>query len=314
MAHRQSSREGLPGGDLQQKVEQVQAANDKILWIEQELQHKHEELKTAKEELQATTEELQTIDAELHYRHAQLERVNHDLTVGVASAGRENRTQDDFLSNLSHELRNPLTAIIGWAQLLQTNKLPATTVTHGLEVIYRSAKVQSQSIDDMLDLSQIASGKQLPSSAVPSDLAAATGRSSVTQEVSLLEGLHILAVDDEPHILDLLKYILEDAGAVVTTVTSTRDALSSLVTSGVKYDALLSDIGMPDEDGLALIGQVRALDTQAGGQIPAAAITAYGSERERQQAIAAGFQVHLAKPFDAEQLIQMVANLTGRLD
>ena len=70
---------------------------------------------------------------------------------------------------------------------------------------------------------------------------------------------------------------------------------------------------MPDEDGLALIGRVRALAIEAGGQIPAAAITAYASEREQQQAIDAGFQVHLAKPFYAEQLIQMVANLTGRV-
>ena len=129
----------------------------------------------------------------------------------------------------------------------------------------------------------------------------------------MLEGLHILAVDDEPHILDLVKYILEDAGAAVTTVTSTPDALSSLVTSGFKYDAILADIGMPNEDGLALIRRVRALDPQVGGQIPAAAITAYSSERERQQAIAAGFQVHLAKPFYAEQLIQTVANLTERV-
>ena len=160
---------------------------------------------------------------------------------------------------------------------------------------------------------------QLPSEAVPSD-AAATDL-CVTEEVPLLEGLHILAVDDEPHILDLVKYILEDAGAAVTTVASTRAALSCLVTSGVKYDALLTDIGMPDEDGLALIGQVRALAVEAGGQIPAAAITAYSSDREQQQAITsrrgyandAGFQAHLAKPFYAEQLIQMVANLTGRV-
>jgi chemotaxis methyl-accepting protein methylase/signal transduction histidine kinase len=320
LENRQSSLEDLPGCDLQQKVERdLQVANDKILWIEQELQTKHEELKTAKEEIQSTTEELQTIAAELHYRNAQLDRVNNDLTVGGASSQnetlrvgnacalrlrKENRTQDDFLSNLAHELRHPLTAIIGWAQLLQTHKLAAATVTHGLEVIYRSAKVQSQSIDNLLD-------SQLPLEAVPSDLAIVATETSaiVTQDLSLLEGLHILAVDDEPYILDLVKYILEDAGAQVTTVTSTRDAISSLVTSGVKYDALLSDIGMPNEDGLALIGQVRALDTQGG--IPAAAITADASERQRQQAIAAGFQVHLAKPFDAAQLIQMVANLTN---
>jgi two-component system, chemotaxis family, CheB/CheR fusion protein len=70
---------------------------------------------------------------------------------------------------------------------------------------------------------------------------------------------------------------------------------------------------MPEEDGFALIRQVRSLDPQAGGQIPAAAITAYVSDRERQLAIDAGFQVHLAKPVYPDRLIQMVANLTGRV-
>jgi two-component system, chemotaxis family, CheB/CheR fusion protein len=70
-----------------------------------------------------------------------------------------NRAKDDFLSNLSHELRNPLTAIIAWAQLLQARKLDAATIARGLEMIYRSAKAQSQLIEDMLDLSRIVSGK-----------------------------------------------------------------------------------------------------------------------------------------------------------
>ncbi len=70
-----------------------------------------------------------------------------------------NRAKDDFLSNLSHELRNPLTAVIGWAQFLRTHKSNEATVTRALEVIYRSAKAQSQLIEDMLDLSRIATGK-----------------------------------------------------------------------------------------------------------------------------------------------------------
>lgn len=70
---------------------------------------------------------------------------------------------------------------------------------------------------------------------------------------------------------------------------------------------------MPDEDGLALIRQVRALDAETGGQIPSAAITAYVSDRERQMAIDAGFQIHMAKPVDPNQLIWVVANLTGRV-
>ena len=70
-----------------------------------------------------------------------------------------NRAKDDFRSNLSHELRNPLTAIIGWAQLIQSHKLDTSRIERGLEVIYRSAKAQSQLIEDLLDLSRIASGK-----------------------------------------------------------------------------------------------------------------------------------------------------------
>ena len=135
-----------------------------------------------------------------------------------------------------------------------------------------------------------------------------------TQEASSLAGLQVLTVDDEPDILDLMKYILETAGAEVTTKSSTKEAIAALRASEGKYDALLADIGMPEEDGFELIRQVRGLRScKLGGQIPAAAITAYVSDRERQQAIDAGFQVHLAKPVYPAQLIEMVANLTGRV-
>jgi two-component system, chemotaxis family, CheB/CheR fusion protein len=374
-----------------------------------------------------------------------------------------NRAKDDFLSNLSHELRNPLTAIIGWSQLLQSHKLDPTRIDRGLEVIYRSAKAQSQLIEDMLDLSRIASGKlqlnpieldlvsvvniaiesvelsaRAKSIEIKSSLTPVTiigdidrlgqvlwnlltnaikftptgGRVEITlttvqtyaqirvsdngqgmgtelllhifdrfhqgdssssksshglglglsivrhiielhrgtvraesagegqgttliiqlpldrtlnlapvaiepvdvpiQAVSSLTGLQILAVDDEMDILDLVKYILETAGAKVTIVCSAREAIAALRASEGKYDALLADIGMPQEDGFALIHQVRALAAEIGGQIPAAAITAYVSDKERQRAIDDGFQVHLTKPIYPTQLIQMVANLTGR--
>jgi two-component system, chemotaxis family, CheB/CheR fusion protein len=375
-----------------------------------------------------------------------------------------NRAKDDFLSNLSHELRNPLTAIIGWAQLLRTHKLEQTRIDRGLDTIYRSARAQSQLIEDMLDLSRITSGKlqlnpqrldvvaivntaiesvQLAADAksiqlstnltlttmmgdtdrlgqvlwnlltnaikftppggrvdvtvapmqnyaqirvgdtgqgisaellpeifdrfrqgdsssskgtqglglglaivrhlvelhggsvwaqsagegqgstiviqLPLDLAASDSATVATAQLSRatpedvsLAGLRILVVDDEVDILDLMKYILENVGAEVETATSTSTAMAALKTDGGKYDALLADIGMPGADGFALIRQVRALTAAAGGQIPSAAITAYVSDRQRQLALAAGFQVHLAKPVAPAQLIQMVATLTGR--
>ena len=79
-----------------------------------------------------------------------------------------------------------------------------------------------------------------------------------------------------------------------------------------RYDVLLADIGMPDEDGFALIRQVRALSPEAGQHILAVATTAYATERERQMVLDAGFQMHLAKPIDPPQLLRVVAKLTGR--
>ena len=122
----------------------------------------------------------------------------------------------------------------------------------------------------------------------------------------------ILVVDDEADILDLIRYILENAGASVTLATSTPAAIAMLIDSGGRYDALLADIGMPTEDGFALIRQVRALAIELGGQIPAAAVTAYVSDRERKLSLAAGFQIHMAKPITPDRLIQMVSILTGR--
>jgi CheY-like chemotaxis protein len=101
---------------------------------------------------------------------------------------------------------------------------------------------------------------------------------------------------------------------ILIHVTSATAAIAAITAAHGDYDLLLSDIGMPEADGFALIRQVRGLAADRGGQIPAAAITAYVSDRDRQRAIEAGFQVHLAKPIDPDQLIQMVATLTGRLE
>ncbi|MHC5862837.1 response regulator, partial [Nostoc sp.] len=128
-----------------------------------------------------------------------------------------------------------------------------------------------------------------------------------------LEGLCILAVDDQEDSRDLMKWMLEEFGAEVVIVTSTREAIATLTESPGRYDLLLADIGMPEEDGYSLIRQVRELEALAGGQIPAVAITAYATEQERQRAIDAGFQMHLAKPIDLTQLVLMIANLSGRV-
>lgn len=379
------------------------------------------------------------------------------------------RAKDDFLSNLSHELRNPLNIMLGWTQILRTRQLDNATLIRAIETIDRSAKAQSQLIEDLLDLSRITSGKlllnsrlldlksvvapaiesvqlaaeakaiqlvpelnsvtvvgdvnrlqqvmwnllsnaikftpnhgrveirlesvqsyaevrvsdtgigiqaellpymfdrfrqgdssttkssqglglglsivrqlvelhggtvqaeslgegqgttvivrlplQAPPAVTPLSTVAPTGAvplEAAMQAIGAFEGLHVLVVDDDVDSLELMQYILEEAKAAVTVATSAREAISVLIASPGKYDVLLADIGMPEEDGLSLIRQVRALDPEAGGLIPAAAITGFVSDRQRQIALDAGFQQHMAKPVDLPQIIWMLANLTGR--
>ena len=381
-----------------------------------------------------------------------------------------NRVKDEFLSNLSHELRNPLNTILGWAQMLLTRTLNKSTATRALEVIERSARAQSQLIEDILDISRITSGKlhlntqlidlrlvvqtalesvQLSAEAkniqIVSQLSSVTivgdtdrlqqvlwnllsnavkftpsnGRIDITLEavqgraqlqvtdtgqgisvdllpyiferfwqgdssttkakaglglglsivrhlvelhggtvqaespgegqgatitirlplrdlpqaftpptdleptalaaledssdpVPALEGLQILAVDDEVDARELFKFVLGSYGAEVLTVASAREALSTLSENPRRYDVLVCDIGMPEEDGYWLIRQVRSLGAEAGGQIPAVALTGHASQTERQLALGAGFQMHIAKPIEPVQLGLLVADLAGR--
>ncbi|MEG4228333.1 chemotaxis protein CheB [Microcoleus sp. N9_B2] len=382
-----------------------------------------------------------------------------------------NRAKDEFLANLSHELRNPLTPILGWAQILRSGQLKEAAAIHALEVIERSARVQSQLIEDLLDISRITSGKlvldtslidlvlvvqaaldgvQLSANAkniqMVAQLSSATvlgdadrlqqvvwnllsnaikftpagggvevtlsaienyallrvsdtgkgiradllpyifdrfhqgdsssgkanqglglGLSIVRHLVELhggtvqaespgeeqgttmtvrlplrslpveltsplnlksnvlvgplnaskdivpsLEGLHILVVDDQLDTRELVEFVLTSYGAEVLTVASAKSAIDAMKENPGKYDVLISDIGMPEKDGYFLIREVRTLAAEAGGEIPAVALTAYASDKERKRAIEAGFQAHIAKPVQPVQLALTVANLAGR--
>jgi len=383
-----------------------------------------------------------------------------------------NRAKDEFLANLSHELRNPLTPILAWSQMLRSGKLKEAETLRALEVIERSARAQAQLIEDLLDISRITNGKlklttrsidlrlvvqaalegvQLSASAknieIVSHLSSVTvladidrlqqvlwnilsnaikftpaggrveiamqtienhaevrvtdtgkgiapellphifdrfrqGDSSSTKadqglglglaivyhlvqlhggtvqadspgkgqgttitlrlplrtspqeftppspeqpaaepesaaeamdcRIPSLDGLQILAVDDEADTRELLKFMLQKYGAEVLTAASAREAMAALRENPGRYDVLISDIGMPDENGYFLIRQVRALAAEAGGKIPAAALTAYANDREQERAIEAGFQTHIAKPIEPIQLGLIIANLVGR--
>ena len=130
-------------------------------------------------------------------------------------------------------------------------------------------------------------------------------------EQASLEGLHILAVDDETDALDLITIELAQHGARITGVTNAADALKVLEAGSV--DLLISDIGMPVMDGYDLIREIRKEETTTGKHLPAVALTAYARVQDRMRAIMAGYSTHVAKPLDANELVTVVASLAGRL-
>jgi len=386
-----------------------------------------------------------------------------------SEAERANRLKDEFLATISHELRNPLNAIMGWAHMMRLGKLTPANVERAVETIYRNAKSQAQLVADLLDVSRIISGKlrldvrtvdliSIVNSAIDSVRPAVEakgiqlrtildaeagpisgdadrlqqivwnlltnavkftpkggeiqvkvqrvdshaeivvtdsgvgiskeflpyvfdrfrqadasttrihgglglGLSIVRQLVDLhggsvnvhsegeghgaaftitlpfvgvisdqkeaeppqpiqgdevipfeglpsLQGIKVLVVDDEADTRELICEVLKECGSEVITSCSVAEALEALEQH--KPDILISDLGMPDEDGYSLISKIRALPAEHGGQIPAAALTAYARAEDRMRVLRSGFQFHLPKPVDSAELVTVVASLAGR--
>jgi PAS domain S-box-containing protein len=386
-----------------------------------------------------------------------------------SEAERANRLKDEFLATISHELRNPLNAIMGWAHMMRLGKLTPANVERAVETIYRNAKSQAQLVADLLDVSRIISGKlrldvrtvdliSIVNAAIDSVRPAVEakgiqlqtmldaetgpisgdadrlqqivwnlltnavkftpkggeiqvkvqridshaeivvtdsgvgirkeflpyvfdrfrqadasttrihgglglGLSIVRQLVDLhggsvnvhsegegqgatftitlpfvgvasdqkeaepahpiqgdavipfeglpsLQGIKVLVVDDEADTRELICQVLKECGSEVITSCSVAEALEALEEH--KPDILISDLGMPDEDGYSLISKIRALPAEHGGQIPAAALTAYARAEDRMRVLRSGFQFHLPKPVDSAELVTVVASLAGR--
>jgi len=138
------------------------------------------------------------------------------------------------------------------------------------------------------------------------DRVGATRSAAGEPQRAQIAGIRVLVVDDEEDTLDMLEEALTSFGARVVTARSAQEALSTVQTGGA--DALVSDIGMPDVDGYSLIRLVRALPGEAG-RLPAIALTAYARPEDRQRAIDAGYQVHLAKPVNLDALLDALGRL-----
>jgi signal transduction histidine kinase/ActR/RegA family two-component response regulator len=134
-----------------------------------------------------------------------------------------------------------------------------------------------------------------------------TGRGLATPRLS---GVRVLVVDDDLGARQMISTVLAHSGAEVKSCVSCGEALDALCKW--KPDVLMSDIGMPNEDGYDLIRRVRGLREECGGRTPAAALTAYARDEDRERALSEGYQVHVAKPVEPGELVAVVSSLAAR--
>jgi PAS domain S-box-containing protein len=151
---------------------------------------------------------------------------------------------------------------------------------------------------------------RLPIVPVRSSVQRSEGRTSLAPDVKYpaeLEELKVLVLDDEQDAREVVQLVLEQGGARVALASTVKEALEAVRT--FQPDVIVSDIGMPEEDGYVFIEKLRALPREQGGRTPAIALTAYARAEDRRRALVSGFQNHAAKPIEPQELVMVVANL-----
>ena len=127
---------------------------------------------------------------------------------------------------------------------------------------------------------------------------------------AVLKGLRVLVVDDEADARELMRIVLRSSGAEVMAAASAEEAFEQV--EQWHPDILVSDIGLPGDDGYALIQKLRTLEAERGWSIPALAVTAYARAEDRTRALSSGFQMHVAKPLEPADLVAAITSLLGK--
>jgi CheY-like chemotaxis protein len=130
--------------------------------------------------------------------------------------------------------------------------------------------------------------------------------------LKVLKGLRILVVDDEADSRDLVSAILTRCGSLVNCCESAAEGMEAF--KNWKPDLLVSDIGMPEEDGYSLITKLRKLRSKRAKEMPAVALTAYATKEDKARTLSSGFQMHVAKPIEPQALIMSIAKAMGLKD
>ncbi|MEQ9672547.1 MAG: hybrid sensor histidine kinase/response regulator [Coleofasciculus sp. G2-EDA-02] len=219
--------------------------------------------------------------------------------------------------------------------MLQIRKFDEAKTAEALATIERNANLQIELIDDLLDIAKILRGKlslDMTSVNLSSVIEAAiytVRTTAVAKSISLHSALpNIGQVSGDAARLqqivwnllsnaikftpngELLTVLLTEYGAEVLTVACASQVIANL--KSFQPDVLISDIGMPDVDGYTLLEQIRVLPAEKGGQIPAIALTAYARLEDQQRAFNSGYQRHVPKSLEPEQLVRAVAVLAQK--
>jgi len=238
--------------------------------------------------------------------HVRLERVNSHIEIVVSDTGQG--ISSDFLPYVFDRFRQ--------ADATSTRRHGGLGL--GLAIVRHLVEMHGGSVraDSPGEGAGATFTVELPLMIVHADRRESRGVHSVSggdasiSDQRLLDGLRVLVVDDEPDTLAMLRVMVGGMKAEVRCCASAGEALQIL--EEWKPDVLVSDIEMPGEDGYQLIRKVRERDAASSGQIPAVALTAYARTEDRVRALSAGYQMHLAKPFEPAELAAVIASLAGR--
>lgn len=237
---------------------------------------------------------------------------DHTLTVLAQRRAHElhgdQAQPDEVLASLAHELRTPLNAILAWSQLLSAG-VDAAEQQRGLTAIARSARTQVRLLDDMFHTAHAVDAAS--HAALQTAQAGSPGSETDPPGPDVnLSDVSVLVVDDDDVARGWTSRTLEQAGASVCGAASASDGLNCACSGRV--DLIVSDITMPGMDGYEFMRSLRAA-RNGRDRVPAIALTSLTTSRDRQRAYKAGFQLHLAKPVEMEELVLAAANLTGRI-
>lgn len=263
------------------------------------------------------------------------------LEASSAEAEPQDRPDAAFLASLAHDLRTPLNAMVGWLHLLASATVSEELRQRALAGLQRAVEQQRRVVATLDSPGDFADGYRpgggdaestsRPASIAPVEgdparhrpslgLAGRAGGSDVAAgeafpEAGALQGVFILAIDDDPDVLQMLESLLEHSGAIVESTTSPDEALRRYPSwaCGEGERLVLSDLAMHERDGISLMQAVRALERDLNlRRVPAIALSAHFRPDTRREAFQGGFDLFLAKPIDPSVLLNHLRAMLDR--